>query len=954
MNFIALIFFGFLTVPAIAERAYLTFPSDIEWKTQKSPHFQILFRKGQAGFAQRALQAAEKAHRLLTPLFPDSPPLTSIVLADFNDSLNGYSLNFPYHHFVIYGVPPDSTSELSELDDWLDSVVLHEYAHTLHLYPAGGLWKLFRTIFGTTIVPNGMLPQHFHEGLATFLETEFTRGGRGKGPTFEMMLRKTVENKTWEHDPISLDLLDGSFNRWPQGRSAYFFGYYFYRHLWKLKEKEGLYDLTVSSSENWPYWVNRPIREVFGTDISSLWNDLQKKEILEQNRKIKEIKSSPLSSLTYFTKTGFQKSRLVESFNKEKIAYLSENPESGRNLVSFEYSLPDSHKKTPLLFSESSGLCYQNKSSKDTFILSSPFELNGYSFNRLSAFQSLQNHFFHLKTASGFIDHVREFDCHPELTAYVIYQDSGGKGELKVFQGPIPGPNRNLTERFVWKLPEGTWISSVLFGSPHHFLLRHGMTTSLYSWAPPENPQFLGSLKGHAFHLRKSSEESLLLVTSLSQRYEVWKWILPKSELVKMISVVGGVNSFIEKAEGFLVSSYEDKGYDIALASKLDEAAQTVSKASTANPAESVTKEVSTHSSAIQELDYSPWSSLIPRTWIPSALFVPFGFQVGAWIPSFDLSQKHFYDINIGLDQRDTDSGKKRLPMASLFYGYRFGESSQLDLNTYFSPGFLTLSKSFFKQWGASLGYSWRFWNALFQIRFSALFRRLETSTLGPANQSAGLGVGWGWTSRNSIDAFNPQLNRSGITASINHQQYIKEFGSEQSYFNTVLNVESALTNPLWNQSLFTLNLRQGYTEGTPFYNSFFQGGGEILFSPGREFFLNRGYLQGSFIGRRMFGGNFEFRFPISQIERGISLLPLFLNNISGAIVLDTTSFDFGSLSSAPRVWMKEFLWSTGFELNTRWKLFYYLPTTIRLGAYRGLSVGGEPFYFTLGLEASL
>jgi len=51
---------------------------------------------------------------------------------------------------------------------------------------------------------------------------------------------------------------------------------------------------------------------------------------------------------------------------------------------------------------------------------------------------------------------------------------------------------------------------------------------------------------------------------------------------------------------------------------------------------------------------------------------------------------------------------------------------------------------------------------------------------------------------------------------------------------------------------------------------------------------------------------------------------------------------------------MKEFLWSTGFEMNTRWRFFYYLPTTIRLGAYRGLSAGGESFYFTLGLEASL
>jgi hypothetical protein len=424
-------------------------------------------------------------------------------------------------------------------------------------------------------------------------------------------------------------------------------------------------------------------------------------------------------------------------------------------------------------------------------------------------------------------------------------------------------------------LPEGTWISSVLFGNPHYFLLRHGMQTSLYRWNPPDPPTFLGSIQGHAFHLKRSVVNSLSLISSISHRYEVWDWNLNDNQLTKQISVVGGVNSFLKTPDGFLVSSYENNGFDIAKTTALER-----DKAPTVFATKEEPLAVNKHSSSIKEENYSPLSSLVPRAWIPSALFVPFGLQVGAWIPMFDLSQKHFYDISIGFDQRETNSGNQSLPMGSFVYGYRFGKSSQVDLGSYFSPGFLTLSKSFFKQWGSSLNYSWRFWESLFQLRFSALFRRIESSTLGPANQSAGLGASIGWSSRNSLNAFEPELNRSGVTASISHQQYIKEFGSDQSYFSTLINIESALTNPFWKQSLWTLTLRQGYTEGTPFYNNFFQGGGEILFTQGREFFLNRGYLQGSFIGRRMFGGNLEFRFPISQVERGIGLLPIFLNNI--------------------------------------------------------------------------
>jgi len=147
--------FAIFVTAVFAEPSYLSFPSDISWKSMESPHFHIIYREGQKEFATKTLRAAERAHTLLRPIFPDAPPVTSIVLADFNDSLNGYSLGFPYSHFVIFAAPPDSSNELSSLDNWLDSVVLHEYVHTLHLYPANGIWKWLRTIFGSTIVPNG-------------------------------------------------------------------------------------------------------------------------------------------------------------------------------------------------------------------------------------------------------------------------------------------------------------------------------------------------------------------------------------------------------------------------------------------------------------------------------------------------------------------------------------------------------------------------------------------------------------------------------------------------------------------------------------------------------------------------------------------------------------------------------------------------------------------------------
>ena len=85
---------------------YITFPSDISWKSQSSTHFTAVFREGREALAVKVLSAAEKAHTVLTPIFPEGPGHTWIVVADFKDSLNGYALNFPYSHIVFFASPP--------------------------------------------------------------------------------------------------------------------------------------------------------------------------------------------------------------------------------------------------------------------------------------------------------------------------------------------------------------------------------------------------------------------------------------------------------------------------------------------------------------------------------------------------------------------------------------------------------------------------------------------------------------------------------------------------------------------------------------------------------------------------------------------------------------------------------------------------------------------------------
>ena len=923
-----------LATVVIAEPSYLSFPSDISWKSMESPHFHIIYREGQNEFARRTLRAAERAHALLSPIFPEAPATTSIVLADFSDSLNGYSLGFPYSHFVIFAAPPDSMSELSSLDNWLDSVVLHEYAHTLHLYPANGAWKWLRTIFGTTIVPNGMMPAHLHEGIATLFETEFSRGGRGRSPFFHMMTRKAVSEKVWGNDFLPPDLLDGSYSDWPHGTSPYYFGYYFYDYLWRKKGHKGIYDLTLSASSNWPYLINLPFEAVFGASIPDLWKEITSEQNQKQELDLTQFKKEKNSQLSYLTKTKFTKKELALSNTQQRAAFLSSRPGKDPQLEIIDSSSGKPLKEYPIRFSGAGGLCWKEEAGSDLFVLSTSHQEDFYTTNRISLFNGNERKTTELRTPEGPIDHVHEFSCSPDHKSILVYQESSGNGKLTLFEGDIWTPSLELHAKFSWVLPKNTWISSVSIGKSRLFLLREGNETSVYEWNPPNPPSALGNLEGHAYGLHQTGNE-IYLISAPSGRDEIWRLDSNRKKIIKAVSVSGGINSFVPSSSRFFISSYEHGGFDIATASVLaPENGISLLRGQTASLPEE-------RNSDWEEKEYSPASYLVPRTWIPSALFVPYGFQLAAWIPMFDLSQKHFYDLNLGVDKRDTNEGSQMLPNLSGSYGYRFGKSSTLQIGAYFSPGFLVISQSFFKSWGSSLSYGRRLGNLPLQGKVSALLRKIESSDLGPANQSVGLGLQLGWTSEKT-------------RVDLAHQQFIKGFGSFDNYFSSTANFETAIQSPFWKSALWALSLRQGYTEGTPLYNSFFEGGGEILFSQGRGFFLNRGYLQGSFAARRIFGGNLEFRFPISRVDRGIGLWPAFLQNLSGALVLDTTSFDRGPASIYPKNWLKDFLWSTGFELKSQWKFFYYLPTQLRFGVYRGLSLGGEPFYFTIGAEASL
>jgi hypothetical protein len=335
-------------------------------------------------------------------------------------------------------------------------------------------------------------------------------------------------------------------------------------------------------------------------------------------------------------------------------------------------------------------------------------------------------------------------------------------------------------------------------------------------------------------------------------------------------------------------------------------------------------------------------STLLPRAWIPSLLFVPKGFQAGIYIPGFDVSQKHVYELFGGYDSRG-------LPFGSFAYRYRFARTYSWDINPYYLPSFLPSTyDTAVKRWGVNMGINGTLGFASLDWRLGVLYKKVDYS--GPSDAiggEVGLSRSFGFTKTGA-----PQSVPSGVKLSVNYQNFPKSLGTTNSYYNLVGTVDQTWAAPFWDRSALMIKTNVGLTEGARFVDSYYEAGGELLFSQSRGMFLNRGYEAGTFLARRVATLNVEYRFPLLTVERGYGLSPAFLNRISGALVGDGTSVD------GRRKLLAKWYWSAGAEIKTQWKFFYYLPTELRVGVYHAFTPlvdNSQPnLTFVLGMEAGL
>ncbi|HTP06542.1 MAG TPA: hypothetical protein VMM54_15480 [Nitrospirota bacterium] len=97
-----------------------------------------------------------------------------------------------------------------------------------------------------------------------------------------------------------------------------------------------------------------------------------------------------------------------------------------------------------------------------------------------------------------------------------------------------------------------------------------------------------------------------------------------------------------------------------------------------------------------------------------------------------------------------------------------------------------------------------------------------------------------------------------------------------------------------------------------------------------------RGYPVNSFRGQKAGLASLEYRFPITNIERGSGTTPFFSRRPHGAVFAEAGNAWDGPFHGSD---LKR---SVGVEARLDMYLSYFLPITLRLGIARGLDEKGE------------
>jgi len=186
-------------------------PPSVKWSQIQEADFNLIYPTELYNEAQRTANILKKNIHRLSEGFGIKPRKITIVLQNRIIEGNGYVQLAPRKSELYSTSPQDGDPA-----DWLQTLAIHEYRHVIQIDKLTGNIKfpfeeLGFAFFGLA------LPTWFYEGDAVTTETLFSKGGRGRIPSFEMHLRANLlQEKNYSYQKNYLgslkDITPGYYN----------------------------------------------------------------------------------------------------------------------------------------------------------------------------------------------------------------------------------------------------------------------------------------------------------------------------------------------------------------------------------------------------------------------------------------------------------------------------------------------------------------------------------------------------------------------------------------------------------------------------------------------------------------------------------------------------------------------------------------------------------------------
>ncbi len=915
----------------------------LNWRTLHSTHFRVHYHDGLGSLAHEVAAIAEDAHTRLTPYFdwiPSTP--TDIVITDEVDLANGAATPLPTNRMVLLITPPDDG--LFDYADWLESLITHEYTHTLHLDMASRWPSSLRSVFGRNplLFPGLYQPMWFIEGIATYTETDSSRGlGRGQSSYFEMLMRMEAEAGI---KPVRQ--VNQSISTWPAGDVPYLYGVYFYQFVEERYGADRVQELIERYRDNLiPFMINTNSKTVLDKNLTDLWVEFETFVNEKYRHQLQIITARGLREGQKLTHHGYRTGNTRVSASGE-VYYLRDDwrSEPALMVLARDESVPryvvDLHSNARFDLHDSAGLIVaQPERYRNANFFYDLYHVDLKTHKKRRVTEGKRYRFATWSPNGKRIAAVR----HAKSIHSIDLLDTDGRVLDTLWQG-----NQGEIVSFIdWSPNANAIVASVR--RP-----RSGWNIEEFQ---VEQRQWRALTADSAIQLQprfNQNGESVLFSADYDGVYNIQRLDRSSGGITTLTNVKGGAFHATEASDGTLFYvGYGSRGYDVY---RLSREFFATAEPSTTSGSSAEYRAVPPITEKVEVTDYAPAGGLLPSWWSPVFGVGDDLLIAGVATAGTDPLNRHNYAAVMAYELENGEIVARGDYLYDRWYPvYDFHASSDIGFHRDRSGDIARVRRSDFFRIGVTLPFlsyrsQWAIHGGLI-IEDESDASVASGVSPGPDETDYLVGLAGSYDSSRSYPLSISLSN--GRSASLVAED--SDIG-KSTYSGEVYTLDWREFFHLAGEHVIGLRFVRGWGTETP--RPFQLGGSETaaallgidplgLTSPfDRRDYALRGYPDGLAVlrGRRMQLFSAEWRFPLRRLERGFMAPPLGVDQLSGALFTD--SGGAWQDGTGP----DKYYTGAGVELNADVRLFYHLPLRLRLGFAHGFQeVGENEVYLQLG-----